>query len=517
MMTSEYQIRNTESFQTKDGSSLPSDDNKWVHTDEPVPTGNYWDRHLTHQLRVLLHTEPLLRLLRRDEHRSPELEHYSSLSLALKLLDLIIENTGLEREIDNDKAVNALLPLLEAMDHSAGIDPNIERHKQMARRVLEALCNDEKGRRPFEITYTDFDQGHALERVLVVRLLEERYHINGSIILRLSNEATNLLLHALMFDIEDAQAATEAIIQSQLARGRIHEALSSARLALLQSQILRDKIERILINTQRDLSRVDWKNEVPCILTESLEHIQSRCTVEASIVTAAWERREALPPGSNEMRLLAAIISLVEDCSQCHTELHQRLIGARQVFLNEQERQSFALRPRADLPHLLSDVLEPLFQMKRVDAQKALEAIFPYCLNAQTPHAFSLTQYISRQLQPRREPRPETVPIVQREQIDEGSEKLHYTAEAYNRALTYLRALEEPTRLADLLQLAIDTHESQQTLEIIILSVLRHFDPHDVSVPLLDVEKIDEEQFSIEGFSGNNVLLSNKETSNERR
>ncbi len=483
--------------------------------DLPPSRSDYWNHRLTHQLRVLLYAEPLLRLLRRDEHRALELQHYSSLSLALKLLDLIIENAGLEHEIDTITAVNELMPLLNAMDVSAGIELDSERHRQMTKRVLGALLNDEDGRRPFQIPYTDFEQGKAIERILPARLLEERHHIDDRIVLHLTNEAANLLLNSLTYDIEDAQAAAEAIVQSQLARGRFNEAINSARMARLHSQGLREKIERILTNTRRDLSRVDWKNEVPRVLTESLEHIKIRCVVEESILETAWERQDVLLPGSNESRQLALIISLIEDCRQRHTELQKQLIGARLVFFDEQERQSFLLRARASFPHFLADILEPLLKTKRVEAEKTLTVIFPFCLGIYTPNAFSLTAYLSRQLQPRREPRPETVPVIQREHIEESDEHLRYSTETYKRAEVYFNALEEPTRLADLLQQAINAHESKQTLEVIVLSALRHFDPQDVGRALLRVDKTDEAQFSIGGFSGNNVLLSNKEVHNE--
>ena len=402
------------------------------------------------------------------------------------------------------------------MDRSAGIEPDGERHRQMAKCVLEALLNDEEGRRPFTLSYTDFEPGRAIERTLSIRLFEERYPLDEHIVLHLSNEAINLFLNALAYDIEDAQAATEGIVQSQLGRGRFDEAMNSASIARLQSQRLREKIERIFTSTRRDLSRVDWKQDVPRVLAESLDHLAQRCRIETSIIATVCERRDVLPVDSTEARQLSMIISLMEECSQCHTELHQWLIGARSVFLEEQERQTFALRPQTDLPHMLSEVLEPLLKTNRIQAEEALATIFPFCLGTHPPYTFSLIHYLSRQLQPRRESRPETVPIPQRTQLKENSEPLRYTSEAYERAHTYLITLDGPRRLADLLALAIDAHESAQTVEVMMFSVLRSFDPHDVSTPLLTVDKSDDEQFSLGGFSGDNVLVLSKEAHDER-
>lgn len=101
-----------------------------------------WDPQLTLQLRALLHANPLLNLQYRDDRRPPELQHYSSLSLALKVFDLIVAHTGLGQDIEYEQAVNELLPLLEAMDQAAGVPSDHERQMRMAERVLATRLNE---------------------------------------------------------------------------------------------------------------------------------------------------------------------------------------------------------------------------------------------------------------------------------------------------------------------------------------------------------------------------------------
>src|SRR5437588_10585471 len=113
-----------------------------------------WDPQLTLQLRALLHAKPLLNLQYRDDRRPPELQHYSSLSLALKVFDLIVAHTGLGQDIEYDQAVNELLPLLEAMDQAAGVPSDHELQMRMAERVLATLLNEEEHRQPFKLPYT---------------------------------------------------------------------------------------------------------------------------------------------------------------------------------------------------------------------------------------------------------------------------------------------------------------------------------------------------------------------------
>jgi len=508
MTASEQPTIDIKSSRMEEGSSS-STDKKLLSAVHDVTTSidNIWDSHLTHQTRVLLYAEPLLRTLRSDENRSEELAHYDSLALALKLLDHIVTHTGLEHEADSDTAIRELLPLIDAMDQAAGIESKIERQMRMAKIVLGALRNDKEGLHSFKRSYTDFASGRAVKRELSIRLIEERYTVRGDIVLHLSNESTNLLLNSLAYDIEDAQAAAEAIVQEQLARGHLQDAIGTARAARLYSSRLREKIVQLLINTRRDLSRVDWKQEVPRIFAESLRHLESRCDVEHNIIKSAHEKQDALIPGSEEAYYLAMLISIISDCRQCHMELQQQLMEAPQVFLDEQERQIFTLRRRFDLPNMLSDVLTPLLSMRFVVAVQTLPTISANCFGVRAPSAFSLTQHTLRLLQPRREPRPETVPIVKRELVAANNDQLRYTQDIHERAKKYLSTLQRPIKLADLLRQAGDAGESELTLDVILFSVLRHFDPHDVEIPNFITFKADDEQFIIGNFSGDNVLI----------
>jgi len=72
--------------------------------------------------------------------------------------------------------------------------------------------------------------------------------------------------------------------------------------------------------------------------------------------------------------------------------------------------------------------------------------------------------------------------------------------------------------LAYLLQQALEAGESELTLEMILFSVLRHFDPNDVEAPTFLTIKTDDEQFFIGNFSGDNVLICDygEERNNEQ-
>ncbi len=473
-----------------------------------------WDPLLTRQLRVLLHTDRLLSLQYRDDHRAPEYQHYSSLSLALKVFDLIITHTGLGQDIEYDQAVNELLPLLEAMDRAASVPPDRERQVQMAERVLATLLNEDDRRQPFKLPYTTFEQGNAAKRILIVRLLEERYDVNGRPVLRLSNESANLLLDALTTDLEDAQAAAEAIIQSQLARGRLQDARGSAQRALQQSVYLREQIERRLLDTRRNFHSVDWVEEMHRMVDEALIHINTRCAVENSIVETAREQREQLAPGSEKSYQLTEIIALVDTCRQQHLALQRSLMDAPRVFFEEQERQIFTFRPPPTVPHPQNDLLAPLLRCPRVQIMQTLDTLVSACLPASPPGVFSMARYLNYLLQPRREVRTETIPIVQPDLIDVGYDPTYFTPEILQRGENILTALEQPERLSHVIQQAQCAGEPLAVLKALVFLVLDYFDPQDREKPEelpIDVLKIGEQQFWLRNFAGDDVLLVPKE------
>jgi hypothetical protein len=473
-----------------------------------------WEPQLTLQLRALLHAHPLLHLQYRDDRRPADLQHYSSLSLALKVFDLIVAHTGLGQDIEYEQAVNELLPLLEAMDQAAGIPSDRGRQMRMAERVLATLLNEEDRRQPFKLPYTTFEQGNTVERVLAVRLLEERYQVDGRVVLRLSNESANLLLNALTQDLENAQTAAEAILQNQLRRGRLQDARTAAQWALQQSVRLREHLERRLFDTRRDFQSVDWKEEMRQLLDEALAHVQIRCEVENSIIATAREQRDQLAPGSEKAYQLTEIIALVEACRQQHLALQRRLIEAPRVFFEEQERQIFTFRPPPTLPHPQHDLLIPLLSSPRARVMQALDTLVSVCLPPRPPGIFSFARYLNYLLQPRREMHADSIPIVPPDLMDVDYDRPYFTLDALQQGEKLLTSLEKSERLSHVLQEAQMRGEPIVVLEALVFLSLEYFDSQDTQKPEenpVHVLRIDDQQFWLNNFAGDDVLLVPRE------
>lgn len=262
---------------------------------------------------------------------------------------------------------------------AAGIPVDRERHERMVDRLLGHLRNDDEGRKQFSIDYLAADTDGTSKRYqLTFRLLSDRFHPSGGTVLRLSDQAINLYLNALDLDVEDAQAAAEAVVRSQSERGKFHEAANAARGAMMNTIRYEQKIGQVLRETRGDVSHVDWPEAIPNLLAEAMHHIQRRLKTEQGIISVGRERLEDLPGRDGQaVDAIREVVCLVEQCRERHTALHVQLMQARSVFLDEQARQSF--RPTRNLryPDLTSEVLLPILRASQRDATQLVARSVP--------------------------------------------------------------------------------------------------------------------------------------------
>ncbi len=475
--------------------------------------GDSWPDDLTRRLRVLLHTLPLDGLRRSDAIRDAEFRHYDSLALALRVLDVVIDRVGLEAEADREAVARVLQPVLSAMDVVTGVAPSPERHERMLDNVLGALRNDSDARRQFREEYTCISSAGEAQRLAVsFRLLSDAFHPSGRTVLRPSAEACNLYLRLLDLDVEDAQAAAEAVVESQLSRGRFDEAVHSARQARIQSVRFREKILQILRDTRRDVDRFDWKVEVPRILNDSLAHLERRVNVERGILGAADERLEIMPDDeASSRRAVAQVAELTRDCLLRHAELHQQLIGARNVFLIAQSRQAFAPRPSRPLPDLADDVLEPLLRMPLNDAGQLIDRGFPMFVGPRSPVLASLEGLLTWMLQPRRPQPRQEIEVEPIDAADVDAELRRYPPEVRAAATELLKAIEGEVKLSDLLRKARGSGASNEVLEVIGLFVLQGFATEDRDIAHVASEPIEGTPLHDSLFYGDDLLVSTAE------
>jgi hypothetical protein len=269
-----------------------------------------------------------------------------------------------------------------------------------------------------------------------------------------------------------------------------------------------EKIERIVQQTRRDLSRVDWRKEVPEELSAALKHVDSRIKIEQHIAHTARDRLDHLEPGSHEALGVAQVAELMDDCFDRHTRLHHTLLQARSVFFIEQSRQRFTPSPTEALPNLFAQVLEPLLS---AGVPQTLEVLgwgvdrpagaVAALLGPHAPGVFSLEHLISGLLRPRREA-PVYSSVEQKlEWHLSVVEQPRFPEEIKRAAQSHLDI--QSVRLSELLEVA--ANESNVLLEFLGLHGVQAFG----SEPGFgwSAEKLNG-PFRIAGFYGDDLLLS---------
>lgn len=466
-----------------------------------------WNPQLTRKLRVLLHAEPLLAIRRGDAFRDEEFRHYDFIVLALKVFDVIVERMGLEHEIDLEETSRVLWPMVRAMDEKAGWQARPERHASVVERLLAALQNDSGQRRPFRFEYQDFDDGQVVDRAVELRLVELHDHPDGRTVLRLSKEALNFFLNILNLDIESAQAATEAVVKSQFERGLFAEAVETANVALIRTLQYKAKIEGILGDTRRDVRRVDWHADAPSVLHHALDHVVARVMTEQAMTRSAEQKLETLPRESPAFRQVAQLARQMESCIQHHLRLEPLLIKARQVFLDEQDRQSF-LGDVTYRPALLGEVLQPLMGLGREAAGEVVDNASDLLLGARPQRILSLRQLMHGLLQPRREVRPRELWTELPEPVDGNADAMRFSDDVRERALSYLHGSAPHATLGSLLEEASAAGEPLAVLEYLALELFQAFapDPEEGGDELLAYEA--GRPLRAAGFGGDDLMLS---------
>jgi hypothetical protein len=359
-----------------------------------------WHDALTRRLRSLLKTEPLHRLRRNEGRLTALLPHDDPTALCVKALEVLVDALGLRPGATRGEIDDALLPILAAQDRAQGVAADRERHLEVVRLVVGVLLNDAGRRQAYEESYLGFEDGQPVRRTLRFRLASEQEALDGAIVVRAEADGINLFLRSLDVDLEDAQAATEAVMRAQLARGRLDLALQTAREAQIRSLQYEDKIRGLIRQTHRDIGRVDWRHEVPTLLAEARRHLEERIEAERQLRETAQANLERLA-GSAEAAALARICAMLDDCFARHLSLQQPLMSAYEVFRAEQERQRFAPIALRPLPALEEEVLRPTLARSRAEALAAAEAFAAGASPARAPLLLDLARLWDRLLRPR--------------------------------------------------------------------------------------------------------------------
>ncbi|MEV5733944.1 hypothetical protein [Streptomyces sp. NPDC052292] len=346
----------------------------------PAP-GPAADEGLARRLRALACTAPLHDLDARKANLAGEYSVYGMAEVALAAIDLVTLNMDFDTGADHEQIVARLVPRIAAQ---APHRPAAE-HERVARWVLENLINVGSVDRGFRAVYGTFaPDGTYVRRDYDFKLIEEVPGPGGTVYLRTTDEAVNVLVGALDTDVTSAQIAAEVKLEVLINRGRLADAQLAAEQARYRTVQYSETLRRALEATRRNVRAVDWLNAVPDMIAEALDHVADRYRHENAILTNIRKARDETEDTGHKRRA-AELVDIVKDCIRRHTQLQSRLLEAGPLFRAEQDRQAFATPATTSGTDLYGHLLAPALELELERAVRVTDAFFAHATGLRTP------------------------------------------------------------------------------------------------------------------------------------
>jgi hypothetical protein len=427
------------------------------------------DEALARRAKAMACTVPLHHLeVSKGRVRDGAFNAYTVWGLAFVAIDTVTVQMDFDRGAAHEAVIEAVLPYAKRQ----AADRDDAEHRAVCKWVLDELIGT-SSQREFTVEYGDFDDGYT-RRSFGFQLLQERQAPDGSVYLRATDAAINVLVGALDTDVESAQAAAEAKLENLVRRGRLSDAHDAARQARYRTVQLGEHIRQDIAATKRNIAMVDWSGTVSPRLDSALSHIEERLQVERRITDNIRTTRDKAEESSKRAQA-AALIDLLDDCQNRHMVLQRKLMDAREVFRREQQRQVFAPPATVRLRNVNEELLLPLLSVSLDSAEAHLVWFFERVLGTGPRRLGRLTSMVDALLAPPPqgddlgdEVRP---PDLQMLQVFEAFKQP--TRDAAAAVLDGVGA--EPVRLSALLAEALK--DSPATAHLTSLLVLNAFSP----------------------------------------
>lgn len=435
------------------------------------PQSDTWQDALTRRLRALVRTAPLHRIEATKGHRAEVLGEQDLRSIALRVLDVVIEKMGLGDGATFEDLREALRPLLLASDPAL----EVQSADAITDVVVLGLLNDRERRQAFSERYLAVSASGSTSKEVQFHLLRERETAEGETVVVATVEAINLYAGMLDYPVEDAQIAEEAVLHAQVQRGRIADAVRTAQRARLRSIEHEQKIVGLIETVRRDVEQVNWVEEALGLLATARAHVGERLEVERMIEKAVEDRLDRV---LDESALsLVALRDVLQECIRRHVRLHKRLMEANGHYLREQERQAFRPPAAARLPDLEADVLRVAVRLETGALASLADAMLARFHAPVTPSVLRLSNLVDRLLAPRRNEleAPFEIGEVDLEALAPPPRSFSEADHAAANAL--LADVAWPTNLSSLLAAAVEDDLGDPVLHLLVLRALRAFEP----------------------------------------
>lgn len=421
--------------------------------------------------RALTLTDPISRLVRNAAHAGIDDEAFDLRQLALAAVDLVVGSMGFAREATLEEVADDLTQL------AARMRPELAHQaRDVAQVVLKGLLNEAHEHRRFTYWFADLSGEQVVREPYSFRLLSLRESEYGPV-LTASDQAITLFLHGLDVDIEDADRALAHVLQRQLDDRRFDAAARTAAQAERTSVGIAATLAELLDATRRDVGSHDWLVDVPERLAVARRHVEERIAEDDRFLEHVQGGLDT--ETSHDVRATSGrIVDLLLRVRQVHLDLERRLVGAREVFLSAQVRQRLARRRRLRMLALAEDVLLPVLDLPREQADEVGTAFADRALGVSVPRLVRFDDLVDQLWAPPRQ--RETVDPVDEEAApdedtteDDVQRYPAHVVEGAREALSAARADETGAPLSALL----DRCPDDEVAELVILTALWAFAP----------------------------------------
>ncbi|MCC4314823.1 hypothetical protein [Streptomyces malaysiensis] len=325
-------------------------------------------------------------------------DRYQMVELALHAIDQV----AMSMDFENGAAHADVIRQVGRFAAAQVPEDKPDDHRAVAEWVLQKLINVGTLDRNFVWKYgrTDEAGNYALYDWPFRLLVEHPVRHTNEVVLRVTDEAINVLVGALDTDVESAQVAAEYKLENLITRGRLADAKLAAEQARYRTVQYGEYLRQYLEATKRDVRTVDWEEEVPKLLDEALGHIESRYRHENAILANITDKRDQTQDPRKKLQA-AELVDIVRDCINRHMQLQSKLQGAGALFRSEQDRQQFSGpvgRPALDV---YGQVLTPLLGLPVGQAAGPTAGFFRAGAAPAAPVVISIAALTGRLLRPR--------------------------------------------------------------------------------------------------------------------
>jgi hypothetical protein len=458
-----------------------------------------WETALPSRIKTLLLTAPLHRLEDNKGFRSVGCKDQDFRLLCLRIIDATIERMGLGFGASRKEIIAEVRPLV----FKAAPGVTAEDADTIVSLAIEELLNERNRRQKFQENYSSLEEGKIISRTFSFHLLEE-VSPDGNIYLQVTNEGIHLYAGMLGYNIEDAQIASEVVLHYQISRGRLNDAVQTAREAEFRSIQLEQHIQSLIHAAQRDIRQVDWFRDALNYLKDARGHINQRLQTEKQILNAI-EDKFAIA-GSDDLAQLATLKNQVNACIQRHMRLHHTVMAANPEYLSQQLQQSFIVKPFSRLPEMDREILQPALKLTLIRLGFGMDDLVRSLCRLKQPQVFTLKTAIEKLLAPIRQEKCETVNIEMPDLFEIPPEPPVFSEEDDTNVALLLADVQKEITLSGLLLNAQQQSLPRSTQQLLVLDALRNFGADDgsESYPV----NLAETEFHIVPFSGNDLILA---------